>query len=64
MKDAKSLYKSAIDDPAMKWEPQTNRDDNSNLKKTNFTIGQKSSSVSTSEAHSQFKSMSAAHAAS
>ena len=64
MKDAKSLYKSAIDDPAMKWEPQANRDDTSALKKSNFSIGNKTNSVQTSEAHSQFKSMTGAHAAS
>ena len=63
MRDAKSLYSTGIDDPARNWEPQNNRDDNSSLKKTNFSIGQKSASVSTSEAHSQFKSMTGAHAA-
>lgn len=63
-KGAKSLYKSAIDDPALKWEPQSNRDDTSALKKSNFTLGNKSNTVQTSEAHSQFKSMTGAHAAS
>ena len=63
MKEAKTLYSSGIDDQGKKWEPANNRDDHTNLKKTNFSIGNKEGPMSTSEAHSQFKSMTVAHAA-
>lgn len=63
MKDAKSLYKSGIDAQGKKWVPANNRDDHSSLKKTNFRLGNKNGSTSTTEAHDQFKSMTAGHTA-
>ena len=51
MKDAKSLYSSGIDAQAKAWEPSANKEDNTKLKKTNFTIGDKTGSMGGSEAH-------------
>lgn len=64
MSEAKTLYSSGIDNQAKYGGFGDNaRTDHKELKKTNFSIGDTKGSIGGSEATSQFKSMTGAHAA-